>query len=91
MAVFLLYSIYRGFRLIIGLYIKIFITGMLVSSVMWGSFADNFGRSLLLKFSAVFLFCFGLASAIAPNFKWFVLFRLLVGVFVGSLPQVNIL
>uniref|UniRef100_UPI00358F2235 synaptic vesicle 2-related protein n=2 Tax=Myxine glutinosa TaxID=7769 RepID=UPI00358F2235 len=61
--------------------------GMMLSSSLWGNFADKWGRKSTLIVSVAWTFYFGLLSAFAPVYNWFLILRGLVGVGMGGVPQ----
>ena len=68
----------------------ILISGMMISSVVWGKLADQFGRRLTLIVTSVFLCYFGMLTAFAPSFNWVLALRFFVGFYIGGVPQVTI-
>ena len=60
----------------------------MISSVVWGKMADQFGRRLTLILTSVFLCYFGMLTSFAPSFNWVLFLRFLVGFFIGGVPQV---
>ena len=63
--------------------------GMMISSPAWGWICDVYGRKKGLFLSAFWLIYFGFLSAFSPNYKWLLFLRFLVGIGIGSLPQVS--
>lgn len=61
--------------------------GMMCSSSMWGTICDNYGRRAGLILCAVWTFYVGFLSAFAPDLKWILILRGLVGFGVGGVPQ----
>uniref|UniRef100_A0A8C4RB51 SV2 related protein n=1 Tax=Eptatretus burgeri TaxID=7764 RepID=A0A8C4RB51_EPTBU len=61
--------------------------GMMVSSSLWGNFADKWGRKSTLIMSIAWTSYFGFLSAFAPVLNWFLFLRGLVGVGMGGVPQ----
>ncbi|XP_074642627.1 synaptic vesicle 2-related protein-like isoform X2 [Tubulanus polymorphus] len=61
--------------------------GMMLSSSIWGSICDKYGRRAALLLSSLFTFYFGILSAVSPTFVWLLVLRGLVGFGVGGAPQ----
>ncbi|XP_064612185.1 synaptic vesicle 2-related protein-like [Liolophura sinensis] len=61
--------------------------GMMVSSGLWGSICDKYGRKAELIMSSAFTFYFGILSAFSPTFIWMLILRGLVGFGIGGAPQ----
>ena len=57
------------------------------SSAFWGKVSDKYGRRQALLLSGIYLFVYGILSAMAPNFTWILLLRFLVGFNIGCVPQ----
>ena len=68
---------------------SLYISGMMLSSSVWGKMADQFGRRVTLILTSAFLAYFGLVTAFAPSFGWVLFLRFLVGIFIGGVPQVS--
>lgn len=66
---------------------SIVLAGMLLSSPLWGKFADKYGRRAELFLSSICVFYFGILSALSPNYLWMLLLRFLVGTGIGGAPQ----
>ena len=64
---------------------------MLLSSILWGTIADKYGRRRIIIISIFFLAYFAFLSSFSPSFKWLLLLRFLVGVYVGAVPQALVL
>lgn len=58
--------------------------GMVVGSIFWGRFADEFGRKRTLLYSCLLVTIGGFASAIAPSYVCLVLFRAVAGFGIGG-------
>ena len=63
--------------------------GMMISSPAWGWLCDVYGRKKGLFISAFWFIYFAFLSTFSPNYKWFLFLRFLVGIGIGSLPQVS--
>ena len=63
--------------------------GMMVSSPVWGWVCDVYGRKKGLYISAFWFIYFAFLSTFSPSYKWLLSLRFLVGVGIGSLPQVS--
>ncbi|XP_061417758.1 synaptic vesicle 2-related protein isoform X2 [Lethenteron reissneri] len=61
--------------------------GMMLSSSLWGNFADQYGRKMGLKLSVLWALYYGILSALAPVYGWILLLRGLVGFGIGGIPQ----
>jgi len=60
--------------------------GMILSASFWGNLSERYGCKPALTLCGVLLFLYGLLSAVAPNFLWFILLRGLVGFSIGCVP-----
>lgn len=63
--------------------------GMMLSSPAWGWLCDVYGRKKGMYISSVWFMYFAFLSTFSPNYKWLLFLRFLVGVGIGSLPQVS--
>lgn len=63
--------------------------GMMLSAPVWGWVCDMYGRKKGLYISSVWFMYFAFLSTFSPNYKWLLILRFLVGVGIGSLPQVS--
>ncbi len=63
--------------------------GMLVGAVFWGRLADRIGRRAGFVLTIAIDSAFGLASAFAPSFGWFLALRALTGFGVGGTLPVD--
>jgi MFS family permease len=63
--------------------------GMMLSSPVWGWVCDVYGRKKGLYISSVWFIYFAFLSTFSPNYRWLLFLRFLVGVGIGSLPQVS--
>ncbi|XP_013392843.1 synaptic vesicle 2-related protein isoform X2 [Lingula anatina] len=61
--------------------------GMMVSSGLWGTICDKYGRRMELILSSVFTFYYGLVSSFSPVYVWMLILRGLVGFGIGGAPQ----
>ncbi|XP_013395159.1 synaptic vesicle 2-related protein [Lingula anatina] len=61
--------------------------GMSISSWMWGSMCDKYGRKTTLITSSMFVFHYGLLSTFSPSLIWIWILRGLVGFGIGGAPQ----
>ncbi|KAK2155568.1 hypothetical protein LSH36_236g00000 [Paralvinella palmiformis] len=61
--------------------------GMMVSSSLWGTVCDKYGRKAELILCSMFTFYYGILSALAPNYIWLLILRGLVGFGIGGVPQ----
>jgi len=59
-------------------------TGMAIGAFVGGRLSDHFGRTIIFQFSLIISACFGLISAFAPDFWWFAIFRLILGIGYGA-------
>ena len=57
------------------------------SSAFWGKVSDKYGRRQALLLSGIYLFVYGILSALSPNFSWMLMLRFLVGFNIGCVPQ----
>ena len=62
--------------------------GILVGSITWGWLTDRVGRKLPLQIASMIGLAGSVASALAPAYRWLLLFRFLVGFSIGGVPQV---
>jgi putative MFS transporter len=63
--------------------------GMLAGAVFWGRISDRIGRRAGFILTIAFDSAFGLLSAFAPSFGWFVVLRVLTGFGVGGTLPVD--
>ncbi|XP_070571836.1 synaptic vesicle 2-related protein-like [Ptychodera flava] len=61
--------------------------GMFLSSTMWGTICDKYGRRLGLILCAIWLFYYGILTALSPSLIWMLILRGLVGFGIGGVPQ----
>jgi len=59
--------------------------GELLGCFVWGPVADKIGRTKAFLYCNLVLVIFGVASAAAPSYLWFIVFRFIVGTCVGGL------
>ncbi|XP_029693535.1 synaptic vesicle 2-related protein-like isoform X2 [Takifugu rubripes] len=58
-----------------------------IGAPIWGIFCDKYGRRNGLAICACSILYFGVLSAFAPRYSWFVFLRFLVGFGIGGTPQ----
>ncbi|XP_006817913.1 synaptic vesicle 2-related protein-like [Saccoglossus kowalevskii] len=61
--------------------------GMFMSSTIWGSICDKYGRRVGLIMCSIWLFYYGVLTAFSPTLLWMLLLRGLVGFGIGGVPQ----
>jgi len=61
--------------------------GMMLSSSMWGSICDSYGRKTGLVICVIWTFYVGFLSSFSPNLIWLLVLRGLVGFGIGGVPQ----
>ncbi|KAM6989186.1 solute carrier family 22 member 13-like [Tautogolabrus adspersus] len=62
----------------------VFMTGVLIGSLIFGPFAESFGRKRANQIPVVIMFVFIIAAALSPNFYLYLAFQLIVGVGAGG-------
>ena len=70
------------------LFQQVVFAGILVGSITWGWLTDRVGRKLPLQIGSMIGLAGSVASALAPAYRWLLLFRFLVGFAIGGVPQV---
>lgn len=60
---------------------------MMLSSSMWGSICDSYGRKTGLVICVIWTFYVGFLSSFSPNLIWLLVLRGLVGFGIGGVPQ----
>eukprot|EP00058_Branchiostoma_floridae_P003256 XP_002588744.1 hypothetical protein BRAFLDRAFT_238294 [Branchiostoma floridae] len=58
---------------------SLFMVGVLIGSILFGQLSDSIGRKKTMYLAVLLQLGFGVATAFAPNYIWFVVLRLLVG------------
>ncbi|CAJ1071596.1 solute carrier family 22 member 13-like [Xyrichtys novacula] len=69
---------------LLGVIQAIFMTGILIGSLIFGPFAESFGRKRANQIPVVIMFIFVIAAALSPNVYLYLVFQLLVGVGAGG-------
>lgn len=65
------------------------LVGCLVGAMLAGALSDKFGRKRLLVFSSLLFLATGLGTALAPDFRTFVVFRILGGIGIGIASNIS--
>jgi MFS family permease len=63
---------------------SIVFVGIILGSVFWGRFADEFGRKRTLLYSCLLVTIGGFGSALSPSYVFLVLFRAVAGFGIGG-------
>ena len=58
-----------------------FMTGVMIGAFVLGKFADNYGRKTCMTVTALGIIVFNTVSAVVPNYKLYLLTKLVVGFF----------
>lgn len=66
------------------LMISIWLIGIMVGALLFGYFADRYGRRKLFVGTLLLYSCFTVVSAVSPGYRWFMAFRFLTAVGVGA-------
>ncbi|XP_077995310.1 synaptic vesicle 2-related protein-like [Glandiceps talaboti] len=61
--------------------------GMFLSSTIWGTICDKYGRRVGLIISSIFVSYYGFLSAFSPTLIWLLFLRFMVGFGIGGSPQ----
>lgn len=64
--------------------ISLFITGYVLGPVVFAPLSETYGRKEVMVISFVFFTIFTMACAVAPNWPFFLVFRLLCGITASS-------
>ena len=67
-----------------------FMTGVMIGAFVMGKFADNYGRRTCLMVTTLGIIVFNTVSAVAPNYKLYLLTKLVVGFFQAQTFHHNI-
>lgn len=68
----------------VGLINSMTLLGAFFGAIVFGRIADRLGRRKLYGVEAAMMVVFAIASALAPNLGWLIVFRLLLGIGIGG-------
>lgn len=66
------------------LMISVWLIGIMVGALLFGYFADRYGRRKLFVGTLLLYSCFTVVSAASPGYGWFMVFRFLTAIGVGA-------